>query len=258
MYETTLQRASLLIFSILLIASQQTAAQAGKLDPTFGKGGIVTTDFGDQNQSSNVASANAVIIQPDGKILVCGGVPGSNDFPIPAVARYETDGRLDTSFGNSGIATIPSIENVLLTAITLQSDGKIVASGANFVVRYSSHGVLDSTFGTGGIASLGNDFIGIPQTGVLVQPDGKIVLADRFLLRFLSDGQFDTGFGPGARRERPAIQPLRSPFLLTARFWSRLPFREPAALSLNTTRMAVSTPVSELVDNWPALELLPA
>jgi len=197
MYETTLHRASLLIFSILLIASQQAAAQAGKLDPTFGKGGIATTDFGDQNQSNNVAAANAVIIQPDGKIVVCGGVPGSSDFPIPAVARYHTDGTLDTSFGNSGIATIPSIENVPLTAITLQSDGKIVASGANFVVRYSSHGVLDSTFGTGGIASLGNDFIGTTQTGVLVQPDGKILLADRFLLRFLSDGQFDTGFGAG-------------------------------------------------------------
>src|SRR5208283_6034920 len=86
---TTLKRASLLIFSILLIASHQATAQAGQLDPTFGNGGIVTTDFGDQNQASNAATANAVTIQPDGKILACGGVPGHSDFPIPAVLRSE-------------------------------------------------------------------------------------------------------------------------------------------------------------------------
>ena len=134
MHGTTLNRASLLIYSFLLIASHQATAQAGHLDPTFGNGGIVTTDFGDQTQSSNVATANAVVIQPDGQILVCGGIPGSNDFPIPAVARYNANGSLDKSFGNSGIVSIPSIEDVPFTAITLQSDGKIVAVGENFVV----------------------------------------------------------------------------------------------------------------------------
>src|SRR5580704_7743317 len=197
MHATALNRVSLLIFSISLIASQQAVAQAGHLDPTFGNGGIVTTDFGDQNQPSNAATANAVLIQPDGKILVCGGVPGSRDFPVPAVARYRTNGSLDKSFGTSGIATIPSIEDMPLTAIALQTDGKIVASASNYVIRYSPDGVLDSTFGTGGIVSLGNDFIGTSPTGVVVQPDGKILLADRYLLRFLSDGQSDTGFGTG-------------------------------------------------------------
>ena len=81
MYGTKLNRAWLLIFSILLIASQRAFAQAGQLDPTFGNGGIVTTDFGDQRGQSNVASANAVVIQPNGQILVCGGIPGSNDSP---------------------------------------------------------------------------------------------------------------------------------------------------------------------------------
>jgi uncharacterized delta-60 repeat protein len=197
MYGTTLNRASLLIFSILLIASQQAAAQAGHLDPTFGNGGIVTTDFGDQTGSSNVASANAVTIQSNGKIVVGGGIPSHTGFPVPAVARYNTNGSLDTTFGTGGIASIPSIEDIPLTTITLQSDGKIVAVGVNIVVRYLSTGVLDSTFGTGGIVSLGNDFIGAPTQGVLVQPDGKILVADRFLLRFLSDGQFDTSFGSG-------------------------------------------------------------
>jgi uncharacterized delta-60 repeat protein len=197
MHQTKLHPASLLIFSVLLIASQQAAAQAGKLDPTFGKGGIATTDFGDQTQSNNVASANSVVIQPDGKIVVCGGAPGSQGFPVPAVARYHTNGTLDTSFGTSGIATIPSIEDIPLTAITLQTDGKILVSGTTFVARYSSKGVLDSTFGTGGIATLKDFFFGTTPTGLLVQPDGKILLADGELVRFLSDGQLDTGFGNG-------------------------------------------------------------
>ncbi len=111
------------------------------------------------------------------------------------MARYNTNGSLDTSFGTSGVTSIPSIEDVPFTAIALQSDGSIVATGVNIVVRFLSTGVLDSTFGTGGIASLGNDFIGAPTQGVVVQPDGKILVADRYLLRFLSNGQFDTSFG---------------------------------------------------------------
>ena len=97
MYRTRLNRVSLLIFPLLLIVSQQAAAQAGHLDPTFGSGGIVTTDFGDQTQSGNVASANAVTIQSDGKIVVCGGIPGSSGFPVPAVVRYNSNGSLDMS-----------------------------------------------------------------------------------------------------------------------------------------------------------------
>jgi uncharacterized delta-60 repeat protein len=198
-YGTTLQRAWLLIFSILLIASQQAAAQAGKLDPTFGNGGIVTTDFGDQSQSGNMAMANAVAIQPDGKIVVCGAVPGGNDFPIAAVARYNADGSLDKAFGTSGIVTTPSIEDIPFTSIALQTDGKIIAVAGGFdayVVRYTSEGELDSTFGTGGIVSL--TFIAGPSaSGVLVQPDGNILVADRDLFRFLPDGDFDTSFGTG-------------------------------------------------------------
>jgi uncharacterized delta-60 repeat protein len=180
MYGTTLKRAWLLILSILFIAFQQAAAQAGQLDPTFGNGGIVTTDFGDQSQSNNVATANAVTIQPNGQIVVCGGIPGNNGFPVPAVARYNTNGSLDSTFGTGGMVSIPSIEDVPFTAITLQSDGKIVAVGENFVARFLSTGVLDSTFGTGGIASLGNDFIGASPQGVVVQPNGSILVADRF------------------------------------------------------------------------------
>jgi uncharacterized delta-60 repeat protein len=257
MYGKRLNRAWLLIFSIMLVASQWAAAQAGHLDPTFGNGGVVTTDFGDQNYTNNMATANAVIIQPNGQIVVGGGIPGNNDFPIPAVARYNTNGSLDTTFGTNGITSIASIEGVPIMAIALQSDGKIVAVGENFVARYLSTGVLDSAFGTGGIASLGTDFIGTSPQGVVIQPDGSILVADRYLLRLLSNGQFDTSFGTGARRGPLVIRPLGWRFFRVERSWLRLPFRDQAASSLNMTQMALSTPPSELAASWPVPERRP-
>ena len=191
-------RTSLLILSVVLvIACQHAAAQAGHLDTTFGQNGIVTTDFGDQEQSGNAASANAAVLQSDGKIVVAGGIPGSRGFSVPAVVRYNSNGSLDTSFGSSGIASIPSLEDSPFTSVTLQSDGKIVAVAGGFnayVARYTSSGVLDSSFGTGGIVSL--QFTGGPAgSGVIVLSNGNILLANRNLIQLQPDGQFDTSFG---------------------------------------------------------------
>jgi uncharacterized delta-60 repeat protein len=198
---TASHRVSFLIFSILFIASTQAAAQAGQLDPTFGQGGIVTTDFANQTGQSNIAAANAVTIQPDGKILVCGGAPTTTGFPTAAVARYNTDGSLDTGFGTAGIAVTPKVAS--LAAIALQTDGKIVAIGSGpsttiDVVRYSPNGSLDPTFGKGGIA----EFVALIEVtgGVVVQPDGKIVVADRTMFRLLPEGQVDSSFGTGTGR----------------------------------------------------------
>jgi uncharacterized delta-60 repeat protein len=148
---------SLLTLSVLFFAPTWAAAQAGSLDPSFGNGGIVTTDFGDQI-NGNKASAAAIAIQSDGKILVCGGVPSSTGFPVAAVERYNTDGSVDTSFGSSGIVTTPQL--AVPSAITLQADGKIVVAGPIEgveldVARYLPNGTLDSTFATGGIFTRG-------------------------------------------------------------------------------------------------------
>lgn len=71
-------------------------------------------------------------IQPDGKVVISGAVPGSKGFPVAAVARYNTDGSLDRSFGTSGITVTASIEDVPFTSITLHTDGKIVAVAGAF------------------------------------------------------------------------------------------------------------------------------
>ena len=112
----------------------------GSLDAGFGTGGKVITSFGGTDQAS------AVILQPDGKIVVAGqtdtGV--SIDF---ALARYMPDGSLDGAFGSGGRVTTNFIGNSddLGSAVALQSDGKIVVGGTsddNFALaRYTPEGV---------------------------------------------------------------------------------------------------------------------
>src|SRR5438105_11965845 len=92
----TTAAAIMLVFSA---SGQRAQAAGGDLDPTFGTGGQVTTDF-----SHSTDIANAVALQPDGKLVVVGQTYTNNDFSGEdfAVARYNTDGTLDTTFGVHG------------------------------------------------------------------------------------------------------------------------------------------------------------
>jgi uncharacterized delta-60 repeat protein len=209
---TRSHHSSLLILPILLVASALAAAQAGTLDPTFGTGGIVTTDFGDQI-NSNVAVATAVAIQTDGKILVCGGIPSSTGFPIAAIARYNTDGSVDTTFGSSGITTTKNLG--VPTSVTLQSDGKIVVAGFGGgleinVARYTSNGSLDTTFGTNGIFTSGL-LVGFfdPNSSVHIQSDGKILVASGLLVRLTTEGELDSSFGSNGEAHLAANLPTQ-------------------------------------------------
>src|ERR1041385_5433996 len=82
-----------------LISSQVAEAAAGDLDPTFGTAGMVTTDI---NRSTDIAQA--VAIQPDGKVVVVGETYIHNDFSAEdfVATRYNADGTLDTSFNHGG------------------------------------------------------------------------------------------------------------------------------------------------------------
>ena len=115
----------------------------GNFDPTFGTGGIVTTDFPGVGDDIG----NAVAVQKDGKIVVAG--QASNDF---AVARYNTDGSLDVSFGTGGKVTTNFGGTDIGNAVAIQKDGKIVVAGIGgasedfAVARYNTDGSLDVTF----------------------------------------------------------------------------------------------------------------
>jgi uncharacterized delta-60 repeat protein len=159
----------------------------GSLDQTFGTGGKAITSF----PSSRVQIASALVIQPDGKIVVVGhavgqasGAPAS-DF---ALARFNSDGSLDEDFGTQGQVTTNFFGGCdAANAVLLQPDGKIVAAGYAFtdrdcsknskfaLARYNSDGSLDEDFGRGGKVTTkfygGQDF----SHDIALQPDGKIV-----------------------------------------------------------------------------------
>jgi uncharacterized delta-60 repeat protein len=150
----------------------------GSLDPTFGVGGKVTTDFG------GFESAGALVRQPDGKLVAAGRA--GEDF---ALARYLPDGSLDPTFGVGGKVTtdFTGVEGTdTAGALVLQPNGKLVAAGAaclNFtcdfaLARYLPKGRLDPSFGDGGKVT--TDFGDSDVSGALVrQPDGKLVAAGR-------------------------------------------------------------------------------
>jgi uncharacterized delta-60 repeat protein len=163
----------------------------GTLDTSFGTGGRVTTTFGKNDAAFSVA------VQPDGKIVTAGF--GLFKF---ALARYNSNGTLDPSFGTGGQETtaIGGL-NDGAGRLALQGDGKIVVVGRSYIngdfhsalVRYNSNGTLDAGFGTL-TAIFGGES---DSAGIALQPDGKILVPGSSftgfdqsfgLARFNSDG----------------------------------------------------------------------
>jgi len=184
----------------------------GYLDATFGTGGVVVTPFG---ALSDVAQA--VAVQPDGKIVAAGYTRIGSLFDI-AVARYNADGSLDATFGTGGKAVIPaSASNDQGAALALKRDGRILVAGfalagANeniAVVRLTAAGALDTTFGTNGVATV--DIAGGADRawGMALQRNGKILLAGQghdgagiafVAVRLHDDGARDASFGTNGVR----------------------------------------------------------
>jgi len=198
-----------LVALLPMTGNSPALAEAGSLDRSFGSMGRVTTSF-----PAGGAWGNALAIQADGKIVVAGSVDGAF-----ALARYDPDGSLDTSFGSSGLVTTSFAEgDAWGNALAIQANGLIVvggsAGGKFALVRYTIDGLLDSSFGSGG--QLTTWFAGgrAWATAVTIQTDGKIVAAGgdgrKFALaryetngaldnRFGGDGKVRTDFGPQAK-----------------------------------------------------------
>lgn len=171
----------------------------GSLDSSFDGDGQVFTDFGkDGDYISDIA------IQPDGRIVAVGssGQPGWNGtIPFIALARYNTDGRLDQSFGEGGKVSIQLQDYSQANAVALQQNGKIVITGfvsfenSNYVVaRLLENGSLDPAFGTGGITITEVRTTNDRAMDVDLQKDGKIVVGgspDITLARYIGDSVND-------------------------------------------------------------------
>ena len=180
----------------------------GSLDTAFGDAGTVTTSFG------GAAAAKGVVVQPDGKIVVAGA--GSYADGSIAIARYNTDGSLDASFGGGAgkVTAVFSTGAGSAYGVALQADGKIVIAGPdNYfgggyahdfgVARFNTDGSLDASFGVSGEATTSFGNFDNTATCVAIQGGGKIVVAgytgvegafDFAVARYNPDGSLDAGF----------------------------------------------------------------
>jgi trimeric autotransporter adhesin len=166
----------------------------GTDDTSFGVNGITTTDMGTAYDYSK-----AIAIQADGKVIIAGNVFNSTSSYDFAIARYNNDGSLDTSFGNAGKVITLGTSADYAEAIAIQVDGKIIVSGTasdsqgiNFAsIRYNSDGSLDTTFGHQGKVrtSVNSSSYGYATA---IQTDGKIVVSgDAYSILLEAVDKFD-------------------------------------------------------------------
>lgn len=170
----------------------------GSPDNGFSGDGKQTTGF-----SLGTGSANALLLQPDGKILAV----GSSRY-LFALARYNTDGSPDLSFDGDGVVTTDlNGLHAQASAAVLSPDGAIIAAGASeegfTLARYNSNGTLDPVFSGDGILTIGFAPAGAKATSLVMQPDGKLIAGglaydgfknDFALARINKDGTLDSSF----------------------------------------------------------------
>jgi uncharacterized delta-60 repeat protein len=190
-----------LLLSFLILPCLFTAARAaGEVDPTFNAS---------IQRFANEAGIS-MAIQPDGKILVAGNFTYANLVARSAVARFNPDGTLDTSFDSGDL--IGGTVGYIATVVKLQADGKILVGGQftsiggfarRNIARLNADGSVDTSFNFVDVSGAIND--------LEILPDGRILLAgsmtiqingtavQRRLVRLNADGALDLTFAnPGS------------------------------------------------------------
>jgi uncharacterized delta-60 repeat protein len=157
----------------------------GGADPSFGDAGVVLTGF-----ASASASATSVVVQPDGRVLV-GGYTVGTDY---ALARYNSDGSLDSSFGSGGRVVIDIHGTADIGGyVALATSAQIVVGGQSLrtaagpysdvsTARLSSSGARDMSFGSSGAFVSNVDAGSQSAAAILVDTSGRILLAGTFAL----------------------------------------------------------------------------
>ena len=164
----------------------------GRLDPSFGAGGVVNySGPGDESDYGN-----AVALEPDGRIVIAGASSRGGQFDI-LLLRLRADGRRDESFAGSGATTFgrPGDLYDYAWGLAIQPDGKILLAGATsngadndaLILRYLADGTLDRGFASGGVFTFA-----VPGSredslaACALEPGGRIVAAGH-----ANDGQRD-------------------------------------------------------------------
>ncbi len=178
----------------------------GTLDNNFGNQGVVTTTLDPQ---SNRSIAYNVALQSDGKIILVGYDDRDNDRAI--LARYNSNGTLDSTFGTMGIITETFGTAARYWSLVIQPDGKILAAGQSIdngmlIARYNPDGTLDTHFANNGVFTMGEyGYPGQTISDIALFEDGKIAaagvngepgaFAQQIVLVLEPDGSFSNRYG---------------------------------------------------------------
>ncbi|WP_165243612.1 hypothetical protein [Paludisphaera soli] len=190
----------------------------GSLDATFGGDGRVLIDLPPREDGSpQLPTAFAAAIQADGKILVAGEDLHGQSF---VVARLNTNGTLDASFGVGGATTIPIPGGVRGgEEILVRDDGKILIVGSTggstesfAIARLERDGTPDVTFDSDGVVVVGEtSSVGgaalTPDGGILIGGERTRSMGATILVRLCADGSLDPSFGDGGRLGSDALPP---------------------------------------------------
>lgn len=202
------------LLEVEALEDRSVPAAAGSLDPTFGTGGRVTTDFQLRRPSSD--EGRSVAVQPDGKVVVLGSTGQSGTGRDFAVLRYLPTGTLDPSFGSGGKVIVPFGPGADTGSGVVLQGGKILVVGSSYqggatgydfaVARLNSDGSLDTSFGSGGKRFIDFGSLNDRGQGMTLQGDKIVVVGtttqaatgdDFAIARLNSDGSLDGAFGTG-------------------------------------------------------------
>jgi uncharacterized delta-60 repeat protein len=154
--------------------------ELGNPDPTFGNNGFVI-----QRVSPGNSDLESAVVQPDGKVIAVGTCWSTNTLATKVdqacLARFLSNGSLDTSFATGGIFQQSLTTRDKLNHAALQIDGSIAilgsCAGDECVVRFTPSGALDTSFNSTGIRNIsfaGHSFSGVD---LAISPDGRILIA---------------------------------------------------------------------------------
>jgi uncharacterized delta-60 repeat protein len=162
----------------------------GTKDTSFGRGGMAIADVDNRAPVSSL-----VLAQPDGDILICSSLePLGRRQPFQtALARFTSEGAVDTTFGDQGVAIATAVSGC--SALAVLSNGDILALNGQAIAQFTEDGTVESTV-TGGTIVARND-TGDVELPILFEPNGDYLL-----------GQ-DVFTGEESRGHDSAVQVLR-------------------------------------------------
>lgn len=192
----------------------------GSVDTSFGNRGMTITSFLSSGKSTTNQGSTALLLLPDGKTLVAGSTPklisGQPVGGYTTLIRYNSDGNLDTSFGDSGRVVY---DFGAIAQMALDSAGRIVALGMGgtgmspFLVRILPNGTADASFGSGGVLAISTPFDSAYASFELLGDGSMLVSGTSFgssgynggaIVKILADGTQDSSFGVNGIARTPA------------------------------------------------------